>query len=202
MLLEKAQRAEKRFVLVDAGADIDQFQEPPGAQGRNGKMRKQFRKRLDIRHGGDAALGQQFKSLGYGFDVITGSKRTAQGVDHLDPFGETLPRGDRTLEAREVEMAMGVDQSRQQRARAEIHDGFAGLRAQFVGGPNCGDFRSFNANCAANDGRQRDRQDTVCKVQHAEAKIAAWRHSRPRKESIIFVKTFNVAELREPTANA
>ena len=56
MLLEKAQRAEQRLVLVDPRANVDQLQEPPGAQRRHGQMRQQFGKRLDVGHGGDAAL--------------------------------------------------------------------------------------------------------------------------------------------------
>jgi hypothetical protein len=155
MFFEKAQRAEQRFILVDPRADIDQFQEPPGAQGRDREMRQQFRESLDIGHRRDPALGQHLEPFGDRVDVIPRGERPPQRVDRLDPLREALPRADRALEPGEVEMAMGVDQARQKRARAKIRDRLAGLGGQLRSRPHRDNFRSLHPHRATSRAEEK-----------------------------------------------
>ena len=115
-MLEKRERAADHIVRGDAVADVDHLVEPPGADRRRAELQSSAPGKASMLQ--TLVVPQRRSSAKPRCDrreIIVAVEAALERIDALDPGGETLRRRDRVPHHRVVEMAVRVDQPRQQR---------------------------------------------------------------------------------------
>ena len=130
---EEGEGSRDDIVGGEAMADIDHFVEPPSADGGRAEEGHEFGEGFDIADGGGAPALEFGEALLDGGEVILAIERAFDGVDALDPGGETVGWEDGVAHHRVIEMAVGIDQAWEEDDLAEVGD-LAGVGGEDLGG--------------------------------------------------------------------
>ncbi len=115
-------------------ANIDHFVAPPGADGWRGDVRHQLGEGLHGAEGGCAKSERFFEAASDGIEAHGRVELSFDGVQFLNPAGETFRAADGEAHRGIVQVGMRVDETRQEGYWAEGCDGGGGsqmLEASF-----------------------------------------------------------------------
>ena len=126
MLFKKRERANDDILGVDAVANVDELVKPPRPNWRRGHAHHELGKRFYVEYACCSPVAELGKPVRNRLQVVIVRKRAFEIIDPANPVRETVLLENGAAHDREVEMAVGIDETGHQDRIAEVFELFTG----------------------------------------------------------------------------